>query len=170
MFYKTLDSTIGKIGIGFNSTHILKIDFFNDIYSLDASCRIDSKSLEIFTEAKLQIQQYLLGQRKILTLPYSLNNLSDFSKTTLLNLQKIPYGEVSSYKNLASIHKAYQATGTALAKNCLPILFPCHRIIPHKNLLKNYSLQTIGNFCGSDKRELIEIKLFLLNLEKNNKS
>jgi len=72
-------------------------------------------------------------------------------------LQKIPYGEVRSYLDIAigiGNDKAVRAVGQANNKNPIMIIVPCHRVI-HKN-------GNIGGFgCG------INVKRFLLELEGN---
>jgi len=49
----------------------------------------------------------------------------------LQEVAKIPYGEVRTYKQIAQIlnTKAYRAVGTAIGKNPLPIIIPCHRVV-----------------------------------------
>jgi len=67
--------------------------------------------------------------------------------------RSIPYGETSTYSWVASklgMPNAARAVGQALAKNPLPIIIPCHRVI--------YSSGDLGGFSsGVDwKRRLLE--------------
>jgi len=78
-----------------------------------------------------------------------------FQKKVWLELIKVPYGATISYKGMAvKIGKpnAFRAAGTAIGKNPLLILVPCHRVIK--------SSGEIGNFSSG-----VEIKKFLLDLE-----
>ncbi len=54
-----------------------------------------------------------------------------FKRKVLLEVMKIPHGEVRSYKQISeSINsKAYRAVGTAIANNPLPLIIPCHRVV-----------------------------------------
>ena len=73
-------------------------------------------------------------------------------------LLKIPYGEVTTYKQIATKiqnPKASRAVGMANHKNPIPILIPCHRVIGSNKKLVGYAL-------GLDTKE------YLLNLEKDN--
>ncbi len=65
-----------------------------------------------------------------------------FKKKVLLEVMKIPHGEVRSYKQISeSINsKAYRAVGTAIANNPLPLIIPCHRVV--KSDMK------VGKFYG----------------------
>jgi O-6-methylguanine DNA methyltransferase len=69
--------------------------------------------------------------------------------------QSIPYGETRTYHWVAeklSMPKAARAVGQALARNSLPIIIPCHRVI--------YSDGSLGGFSGGQdwKRRLLEIE------------
>jgi methylated-DNA-[protein]-cysteine S-methyltransferase len=92
--------------------------------------------------------------KKIKLTPYFLMG-TDFEKTVWFELIKIPYGKTSCYKEIASLAgkpKAFRAAGTAIGKNPLLILVPCHRVIK--------SSGDMGNFSSG-----VKIKKFLLDLE-----
>ena len=78
-----------------------------------------------------------------------------FEKTVWTEMMKIPYGKTASYKEIASMAgkpDAYRAAGTAIGKNPLLILAPCHRVIK--------SSGEMGNFSSG-----VKIKKILLDLE-----
>ena len=59
----------------------------------------------------------------------------------LKEVRNIPYGEVRSYKDIAGkvgSPNAYRATATANAKNMIPIIIPCHRVIGKNGDLGGY--------------------------------
>jgi methylated-DNA-[protein]-cysteine S-methyltransferase len=85
------------------------------------------------------------------------NQFSDFQKKVLKNTFKIPHGKTLHYGDLAhniKSPKASRAVGTALAKNPLPLLIPCHRVLPKQNGMGGFSA-----FGGN------KTKAYLLNLE-----
>ena len=62
----------------------------------------------------------------------SLNGFGDFAKRVLLTCQKIKFGQKTTYKELAQkagYSNASRAVGNVLAKNPIPLIIPCHRII-----------------------------------------
>jgi methylated-DNA-[protein]-cysteine S-methyltransferase len=63
-----------------------------------------------------------------------------FEKKVLHEVMKIPYGQVRTYKNIAESFKnnAYRAVGNSLAKNPLPIIIPCHRVVKSDMSLGGY--------------------------------
>ena len=79
-----------------------------------------------------------------------------FQLSVLIALQEVPYGETISYGELArriGKPKAYRAVGAANARNPLPIVIPCHRVIGSNGSL-------VG-FGGG-----LDIKQKLLDLER----
>lgn len=81
--------------------------------------------------------------------------MTDFQTTVLRETLNIPRGQVRTYKQIASQinnPRAYRAVGTALKKNPLPIIIPCHRVIRSGGDLGNYS----GS--GGTKKKLLLLK------------
>ena len=75
------------------------------------------------------------------------------------SLEKIPYGETRSYKEIAEFvgsPKGYRAVGNANNKNPIPIFIPCHRVVGASGKLIGYA--------GG-----LNIKRFLLDIECRNK-
>ena len=73
-------------------------------------------------------------------------------------LQKIPYGKIRTYKEIAENignKNASRAVGMANNKNPIAIIIPCHRVIGSNGDLTGYA--------GG-----IKLKQYLLNLEKQN--
>ncbi len=70
----------------------------------------------------------------------SIYNKTPFETEVLLKVMEVPYGKVTTYKNLAESlgTKAYRAIGTVLNKNPLPIVIPCHRVIKSDLSLGGY--------------------------------
>ena len=86
-------------------------------------------------------------------------NSSNFQKMVWQEIEKIPYGETKTYKDIAiAIGKpnAYRAVANACGKNPLPIIRPCHRVICSNGSLGGCSL-------GSGKK----LKQALIRLESN---
>ena len=79
-----------------------------------------------------------------------------FQKLVYDELRKVPYGKTASYKDIAQRvarqmgkeRMSCQAIGTAIAKNDIIILIPCHRIINHDGRIGGFSL-------GIDKKKIL---------------
>ena len=82
-------------------------------------------------EARSQLEQYFKGVRQSFDLKIELN-MSTFFINTLEEVKKIPYGSTMSYKDIANNIKSprgHRAVANANAKNPIPIIIPCHRVI-----------------------------------------
>lgn len=79
-----------------------------------------------------------------------------FQRVVYEELEKIPYGKTSSYKEIADqVSKrmgkermSCQAIGTAISKNPMMIIIPCHRIIKHDGRIGGFAL-------GIDKKKIL---------------
>ena len=84
-----------------------------------------------FASARQQLTEYFDGERKEFDLPLSLAG-TEFQLRVLDELRRIPYGETTSYGDIAARigkPKAMRAVGAANGRNPIPIIVPCHRVI-----------------------------------------
>jgi len=87
-------------------------------------------------------------------LPIDLRSVTQFQADVLERTATIPKGEVRPYAWLANeVHrpKAVRAAGSAVAKNPIPLIIPCHRVVRADGHIGNYSLGGPAN-----KVELLE--------------
>lgn len=73
---------------------------------------------------------------------YSLDGLSSFARDVLNSASGIPWGSTRSYSWVAHEIKrdrASRAVGSALGRNPLPIIIPCHRVIRSDGGLGGFS-------------------------------
>jgi O-6-methylguanine DNA methyltransferase len=69
------------------------------------------------------------------------HGFTGFELAVYTALAKVPYGEVVSYRDLATAAgrpNAYRAVGSAMARNALPVILPCHRVIKNDGRLGQY--------------------------------
>jgi O-6-methylguanine DNA methyltransferase len=89
-------------------------------------------------------------------LRFDLRGLSEFERAVLMKALEIPTGEVRPYswiaKEIGHPH-AVRAAGTALAKNPVPLLIPCHRVVRSDGRIGKYSMGGARN-----KRTLLKIE------------
>ena len=109
----------------------------------------------LLRKAHAQMLEYMAGKRKAFDLPLTFEG-TPFQKDVWTALLSVPWGTTVSYKEIAirSGHPtAYRAVGSAVGKNKLMIIVPCHRIIANDG--------TIGGFFGG-----VKLKRQILALEK----
>lgn len=103
-----------------------------------------------------QIAQYFAGELKEFDFPLDWRFSSGAYKKAQVALRRIPYAQTVSYAELAEsagIPGAARVAGTACAKNPLPIVVPCHRVVRADGAM--------GNYAGG-----VAMKRFLLDLER----
>jgi O-6-methylguanine DNA methyltransferase len=85
--------------------------------------------------------------------PVDLSTLTDFERSVLAALATIPRGQVRTYAWLArqaGRPKAIRAVGNVMARNPVPLLMPCHRVVPTAGGIGDYA------FGSAVKRELLQ--------------
>jgi methylated-DNA-[protein]-cysteine S-methyltransferase len=116
----------------------------------------------LFKPLQKQIIAYFAGRRPLHPLPsafclLTLSRLTPFTRKVLTACGKIPHGKTVSYSQLAGMigkPRASRAVGSALSKNPIPLIIPCHRVIHSDGSLGNFS--AIG---GTDtKRKLLALE------------
>ncbi|WP_201013591.1 methylated-DNA--[protein]-cysteine S-methyltransferase, partial [Candidatus Methanomethylophilus sp. 1R26] len=91
-------------------------------------------------EAAAEIGEYLAGGRKKFDVQY-LQEGTSFRLDVWRALSEIPYGKTVTYAELAeaSGHPgAARAAGSACAANRIPIIVPCHRVVPSDGGVGSY--------------------------------
>jgi O-6-methylguanine DNA methyltransferase len=76
-------------------------------------------------------------------LPVDLGSVTTFQRQVLLVAATIPRGEVRPYGWLArevGHPGAVRAVGSAMARNPVPLIIPCHRVVRSDGMIGNYSL------------------------------
>ena len=112
-------------------------------------------------EVRTQIKQFFQGDIKSFNLKIDIN-ISLFYKKTLMTVEKIPYATTKSYKEIANnigSPNGHRAVANANAKNPIPIVIPCHRVIKSNGEL--------GGFRGGSalKKNLLKFEKTNLNLK-----
>lgn len=130
-------------------THLINIQFTQPQKAL-------LQTTELLSMTTIQLDEYFQGKRTTFSLPFKLTG-TPFQLAVWKELQNIPYGQTTSYKEIAqkiNKPKACRAVGMANNKNPLPIIIPCHRVIGSNGKLIGYA--------GG-----LKLKNYLLELEKS---
>ncbi|MEM3082917.1 MAG: methylated-DNA--[protein]-cysteine S-methyltransferase [Candidatus Caldarchaeum sp.] len=95
---------------------------------------------EVNDLVKRQLGEYFEGVRRVFNVPIDLR-VSGFARKVLNAVASIPFGEVRSYRDVAvsvGSPKAYRAVGNAVARNPVPIIIPCHRVVKSDGSIGRY--------------------------------
>lgn len=88
-----------------------------------------------------ELREYLTGKRSAFTIPIDWSLFRPFQREALQAVYRIPYGETSTYHDIAieiGRPNASRAVGRANATNPMPIVIPCHRVIGRDGKLHGY--------------------------------
>ena len=93
----------------------------------------------------LLLERYFAGERVVFDLDVDAyagaHGLTDFERDVYRALARVPYGSAVSYRELAAAAgrpSAYRAAGSVMARNLLPVILPCHRVVRNDGRLGQY--------------------------------
>jgi O-6-methylguanine DNA methyltransferase len=93
----------------------------------------------------LALERYFAGEPVTFDLDVDayagVHGLTDFEREVYRALAAVPYGTALSYRDLATAAghpDAYRAAGSVMARNELPVILPCHRVVKNDGRLGFY--------------------------------
>ena len=160
--YAIVESPIGRLLIASTRVGLVRLEYLDgdpdetlDELAGTISPRVleDPKRTEA---ARRQLDAYFDGRVRTFrtALDWSLTH-DGFSRRVLEATAAIPFGSVTTYRDVAKragSPRAARAAGNALHENPIPIVVPCHRVVP--------SGGGVGKYGGQEWR-----KEYLLRLE-----
>lgn len=141
MLYDTFATPLGAVVVATDGTHITHMRFKGQRYFESVPRDWKRGEHKIFKKAKKQVAEYFAGRRKIFDLPLAPQG-TEFQKGVWGIVQNIPYGELKTYADVAAKtgnKKAVRAVGTAIGRNPLCVVVPCHRVVSSKGTLAGYA-------------------------------
>jgi len=160
--YSSFEYDLGRLYLAATNNGLCFVSSLNESLSEFETgiAKLYPKAVLVEEMAKLQLYQqqlleYFKGTRTTFTFPLDVNGTL-FQQKVWNVLNDIPYGETRYYGEIAAEigqPNSFRAVGTAIGRNPVLIVVPCHRVI-HKN----------GKLVGY--RGKLEMKEKLLNLEK----
>ncbi len=135
-----LSTPIGTLEVKGSEKGITAITFVDDVF--------ESSSNPVLDSCLNQLQEYFDGKRSAFDSLHLRFPATDFQREVWDSLMEIPFGEVITYGELAKISGhtgAARAVGTAMNCNPLPIIIPCHRVLPSDKSVGEYAF-------GQDKK------------------
>lgn len=135
-----LDPTpVGALTITAGESGLLRIEF--GAFQVDFP-EPPQEVQKVLNFARRQLSAYFAGELRQFDLPLDWECMRPFQQAVLRAVYAIPYGEVRTYAQIAAqIGKpgAVRAVGTANARNPLPLVIPCHRVIGSDGSLHGYA-------------------------------
>ncbi|EHJ08955.1 methylated-DNA--[protein]-cysteine S-methyltransferase [Staphylococcus simiae] len=151
------DSPVGMLELVSDGQSLTAILFSNQ--QTETITRQENGQLPIFKQTTAWLDQYFQGHKPDVIVPLNPQG-SEFQQYVWSELQAIPYGELTTYGDIAKkvgslLNKpkmSAQAVGGAVGSNPLSIIVPCHRVVG-----KNGSLTGFGGTI-KNKIKLLELE------------
>ena len=105
------------------------------------ACSTQPAADAVEQQAARQLDEYFSGKRREFTIACHPRG-TPFQQRVWAQLERIPYGETTTYGALArqlGNPRAARAVGAACGRNPLWIFVPCHRVVGHHGALTGYA-------------------------------
>ena len=159
--YGTYDSPLGPLTVMVTPRGLVRLSYPGEGIQdqiQELADRVSPRILEAPERTdgvRRQLDEYFAGRRHDFEVPIDWRLVRGFAGAVLQATARIPFGSVSSYREIAAeagSPNAYRAAGNALGSNPVPIVVPCHRVL--------HAGGGLGGYTGG-----LERKTFLLRLE-----
>jgi len=159
--YGTFESPLGRLTVMVTPRGLVRLSYPGegiDGQLQEIADRVSPRILEAperTDDVRRQLDAYFAGRRHAFDVPIDWRLVRGFAGDVLRATARIPFGGVSSYREVATAAgspNAYRAAGNALGSNPVPIVVPCHRVL--------HAGGGLGGYTGG-----LERKRYLLQLE-----
>ena len=135
IYHITIDSPIGFLEISSDKQRILSVSFIANYNEPSTN------QPNILKQAVKQLNEYFAGKRTIFDLPLSPKG-TEFQQKVWEQVKMVSFGKTASYLEIANktgTRNHTRAVGLANAKNPIPVIIPCHRIVGVNGKLTGYA-------------------------------
>jgi methylated-DNA-[protein]-cysteine S-methyltransferase len=159
--YGEMESPIGPLLIAVTDDGVCEIEFGRSTTVAAFLGRLTGRGFDPVADQRAiapvvkQLSEYFQGRRNTFDVPVDFSGLSPFARDVLQATARVPFGGVATYSEIAKRignPGASRAVGNALGRNPIPVILPCHRVVPADH--------SIGKYTGG-----VDIKVKLLSLE-----
>lgn len=134
IYTKFYSSPVGFLEINATETSIIGLNF------RDKEEESDTQLPDVLKQCLKELDEYFAGHRQKFDVAVELEG-TDFQKSVWVQLKNIPYGNTSSYGDIAKRIKnpnSFRAVGLANNRNKISIILPCHRVIGSDGSMVGY--------------------------------
>lgn len=145
--YRTIDSPVGPLLLAATEQGLIRVAYAREDHDTvlgQIAQRVSPRILHAparLDVAARELDEYFNRTRRSFDLPLDWRLASGFRSIVLHHLPEIGYGQTASYAAVAALAgspKAVRAVGTACAKNPLPVVVPCHRVVRSDGAMGGY--------------------------------
>ncbi|MDQ6748862.1 MAG: methylated-DNA--[protein]-cysteine S-methyltransferase [Candidatus Dormibacteraeota bacterium] len=135
--YGEMDSPVGPLLLAVTARGLVSVAYtdHNESALEDLARRLSPRIMRrpgSVDPVRRQLDEYFSRHRRDFDMPLDWALVRGFGREVLRATVAIPYGQVSTYREVAAAagnDRASRATGNALGANPIPIVIPCHRVL-----------------------------------------
>ncbi len=155
--YATVESPFGPLLVAVTARGLARLAYPNeeaDRVLVDLAARVSPRVLEssrATDPVRRELDRYFEGRLRRFETKVDLSLVRGFTRDVLRATARIPFGRVSTYREVATRagnSAAVRAAGNALGSNPIPIVVPCHRVLRTGGGLGGYT-------GGLDRKEAL---------------
>jgi methylated-DNA-[protein]-cysteine S-methyltransferase len=141
--WHSVESPLGLIWLRFQDDDSLTGLYFagQKYFPGNVTQELSSEPSDLAQQTAEQLKEYFCGVRPLFDIPFRLIG-SPFQQRVWSALCSIPYGQSTTYGQLAERlgdPKSARAVGTAIGRNPISLIVPCHRVIGTSGSLTGYA-------------------------------
>lgn len=146
--YRTIDSPVGELLLAATDRGLVRVAYVRDDHESVLAALADRVSPRVLRAparldgAARELDEYFAGRRRVFDLALDMRLAHGFSRAVLDQLGRIGYGATKSYAVVAAAAgrpTAVRAVGNACARNPLPVVVACHRVVRSDGSLGGYA-------------------------------
>jgi len=146
--YGFADSPFGRLMVAVTLRGLVRLDYPDrdlDLSLQELAAEVSQRILEApraTDDVRRELEEYFDGKRKRFTVRVDMSPLHGFRRKVLEQTARIPFGQVSTYAEVAAAAgspRGMRAAGNALGSNPVPIVVPCHRVLRSGGGLGGYT-------------------------------
>ena len=146
--YRTFDSPVGELLLAATERGLVRVAYVREDHESVLATIADRVSPRVLrAPARLdgvarELDEYFAGRRRTFDLVLDMQLARGFSRAVLDQLARIGYGATETYAAIATKTgrpAAVRAVGNACARNPLPLVVPCHRVVRSDGSLGGYA-------------------------------
>jgi methylated-DNA-[protein]-cysteine S-methyltransferase len=148
--FAELDSPLGTLVAARTGHGLVRLAYEEFNGGLDAvlerlAARLSPRIVEApaqLDDVRRELDEFFDGRRQRFDVPLDWALTTGFTRRVLQATATIPFGRVSTYREVAEhagSPKATRAAGNALSANPIPIVVPCHRVLRTGGALGGYT-------------------------------
>jgi methylated-DNA-[protein]-cysteine S-methyltransferase len=136
--YSFVDSPFGHLLVAVTKRGLVMIEYPNHDFDRaleELTAKLSPRVLESARSTdriRRELEEYFSGARRTFSVGVDLSLVHGFTRKVLDETARIPFGKVSTYREVATRAGnplAVRAAGNALGSNPIPIVVPCHRVV-----------------------------------------